>query len=199
MPTLDNETKACLEILKILDETLDDENWEKTLFLRGISKRLHDVRDRFSKNLGLEELLKEIEQTENGSTVATQQQNPEVYIALYQAQGNDFRKWGVLLESLAKHSISRPVYKSEEDVKAAIRAKEFKVNDAYVVVRVQADHILSPIGGKPLLDRFGRELLTIKENAIQIANIVRFVHVTGQYRYVGKMLIRQPGTEDTLR
>lgn len=191
MASLNEETKANLEILKALDEAISQGPWEHNLFFQGIGKKLHDLRDKFQQELGLEEA----NLTTNQSTevdVTTQSNQPvEVYISLYQAEGTNIRKWLGVVTSVIGHSVSRPVFKSEVDIQAAIRAKTYKQNDAYIAVKVQAEDIMRLSSNQPLLDREGRELLMLREGAVKLSNIVRFVHLSGDYIFQDGVLIKQ--------
>jgi intracellular multiplication protein IcmQ len=189
MTSLDDETKANLEILKALNEAIEDGPWEHNLFFRGIGKKLRDARDRFQRELGLDELLKE--ESVQASVAESDQQFTEVYISLYQSEGANIQKWASVIGSLVGHSISRPVYKNEEDIQAAIRAKDYKINDGYVAVRVPNALILKPYGDKLPLDRFGRELLILREDAVQLDKILYFVHISGRYILSKGTLIKQ--------
>lgn len=188
MASLDDETKANLDILKALNEAIEKGPWEHNLFFRGIGKKLRDARDRFQRELGLERLLK-VEETEE-AVDEVDQQFVEVYISLYQSEGANMQKWASVIGTLAGHSVSRPVYKKEEDIQTAIRAKEYKLNDGYVAVRVKTDCILKPYGDKPPLDRFGRELLVLREDAVQLSNVLYFVHQSGRYTFERGVLVK---------
>jgi len=188
-PELDDEAKANIEILKALDDVIQKGPWEHNLFFRGIGKKLRDIRDRFENELSLGEL---IDQLENKSpAAATTEQFLTVYISLYQADGSNIQKWASVISSLEGHSISRPVYRNEEDAQTAIRSKEFKLNDGYIAVRIRQEHILQIPGGKISQDKLGHELLVLREDAVHIKNILYFVHQTGRYTLHNGTLIKQ--------
>lgn len=193
MALSDDEVKKCLDILKALDEAIAQGPWENSLFFRGVGKKLCDARERFIADLELEEVIRAAA-TPESSTPTQPVLDPkftEAYIALYQAEGNNIVKWEGMLSSLAGLSVSRPAYQNEEDIMAMIRGKAYKINDAYVAVRVLKDYILKPTDDTPPVDRFGRALLTLREGAIRGENIVRFMHVSGQYKFVNGKLIKQ--------
>ncbi len=189
MVSADDETKANVEILKALNEAIEKGPWEHNLFFRGIGKKLRDARDRFQRELGLDELLRAEEMQVGG--MDANQDFAEVYVSLYQSEGANMQKWASVIGTLAGNSISRPVYKNEDDIQAAIRAKDYKINDGYVAVKVRTAHILKPYGDKPPLDRFGRELLVLREDAVQLEYILYFVHLSGRYIYSRGILIKQ--------
>lgn len=190
MVSLDEETKANLEILKSLDEALAKGPWEHNLLFQGIGKKLREIRDKFQNELGLENAQTEASISARQETLP-QTEFIEVYISLYQAEGVNIRKWSTVVTALVGHSVSRPVFKKEEDIQSAIRAKTYKLNDAYVVVRIREEDILKSPTGQPILDREGRELLMLREGSIKLANIVRFTHASGEYIYQDGSLIKQ--------
>jgi intracellular multiplication protein IcmQ len=186
MPLSDEELKANLVILKELDDLLASGPWERNLFFKGIGKKLKDARDRFVQELGLEK-------TETTSEIP--QELPaadyqDIYISLYQAEGTDLKKWQVVVNSLAGYNVTRPVYRSEEDVKASINTKAFKQNDAYAVIRIRKDDIKKITDAAPK-DRLGHELLVLRENAIKLENILRFVHMNDEYHYKNGILSKK--------
>ncbi len=185
---MDEETKANLEVLKALNKAIEAGPWEHSLFFQGIGKKLRDLRDRFQQELGLDELATAAKAS---SANADQGKYIQVYISLYQAEGANLQKWGMVVNSLAGHNLTRPVYKNEEDIQSMIRAKNYKVNDAYIAVRVRVEDLYQTPGDAPLVDRFGRELLMLKENVLRLENIAYFVHLSGHYLLNDGILVRQ--------
>lgn len=187
MASLDDETKANIEVLKALDEAIEKGPWEHSPFFKGIGKKLRDLRDKFQQELGLDNI--DIFQLETISI--DDSQYTEVYVSLYQAEGTNIRKWLSVIVSLAGLVVSRPIYKNEEDIKAAIRAKEYKQNDGYVVVKVLKEDVMPLTDDNPRLDKEGRELLMLREGAIKLQNIIRFVHMSGEYLFTNNTLVKQ--------
>jgi len=193
MALSDETIKKALDLLKALDDAVTHGPWEESLFLRGIGKNLQNVRNQYVHDLGLEEFLKEsTNSTVVDSSLESAGEFAEVYISLYQAEGANMSKWAVIVSSLAQISISRPIYKNEIDIDATIRSKAYKVNDAYVVVKVRNTDIITPPEGKVPVNRYGRELLILRENAVRPENVTRFVHVSGQYYFANGILHKNP-------
>lgn len=182
-----DELEASLKILQALDETIAKGPWEHNLFFKGVGKKLLEARERFVRELGLED------HTENKTEIVDESAKTftEVYVSLYQAEGTNISKWQTVVNTLAGYNLTRPVYKKEEDIQKAIRSKEFKQNDAYVVVKVLTSDIMPPLTEKPPLDRHGHELLVLKEGAVHQENISRFVHSSGDYIFSNKVLIKK--------
>lgn len=191
MALTDEEVQKSLEALKALDKAIEGGPWDKSLLLRAIGKKLHDARERFIEDLDLKEILEKSSASQEIAQPSLQNADfLEVYVSLYQAQGTNLQKWAAILTSITQLSITRPIYKNEEDIKASIRAKDFQANDAYVAVKVRQTDVMKSPEGKTPVDRFGRELLVLKENVVRPENISRFVHLTGEYRFVKGVLIK---------
>lgn len=182
----EQEIQAALEIKKILDEGIAAGPWQGNLFLKGIQKKLEEIRNDFVTKVGLDHH----EQMANDLLAASSCENTEVYIALYQSQGSNMNKWQEVVVSLVNYAMGRPIYSNETDVRAAIRLNDRNLNHAYVAVNVHSDAILSDEkGGRT--DREGRKLISLSEAAIQLKNIVRLVHATGQYKLIRNFLVKQ--------
>lgn len=184
----EQEIQVALEIKKILDEGIAAGPWQANLFLKGIKKKLEELRDNFVIKVGLDQHHK---QTANDLLAAESCENTEVYIALYQSQGGNMSKWQEVVVSLVNYTMGRPIYCNEADVQAAIRLNDRNLNHAYAVVKVHGDAILSDTTDLVRTDREGRKLISLREAAIQLKNIVRLVHATGQYKLVRNFLVKQ--------
>lgn len=183
----EQEIQVALEIKKILDEGIAAGPWQANLFLKGIKKKLEELRDDFVTRVGLDQ---HHEQISNDLLAANSCENTEVYIALYQSQGSNMNKWQEVVVSLVNYTMGRPIYYNEVDVRAAIRLNDRNLNQAYVAVKVPSDAILSDTD-LVRTDREGRKLISLSEAAIQLKNIVRLVHATGQYKLVRNFLVKQ--------
>lgn len=177
-------------ILKALDDALANGPWDESNFLRVIGKNIQEIRDN---------LISEIEKNSEGSTRFGSKQNSrqiersgqrEVFIALYSSDGAQIPSWERILTNLPRQIISRPIYADEEHVKYLIKSKENKVNEAYVVIFINESDILTVSSDKIPLDKFGKQLMSIKDRALNMDNIVRFVHISGTYTYSKGHLIK---------
>ena len=184
----EQEIQVALEIKKILDEGIAAGPWQANLFLKGIKKKLEELRDDFVTRVGLDQ---HHEQVANDLLAANSGENTEVYIALYQSQGCNMNKWQEVVISLVNYTMGRPIYYNETDVQAAIRLNDRNLNQAYAVVKVPRDAILSNTTDLVRTDREGRKLISLSEAAIQLKNIVRLVHATGHYKLVRNFLVKQ--------
>ncbi len=179
------------EILKILDSLVSSSGWDSSMFLRVINKSLQAIRDDFSAKVDAVYHLGQNEITSNlANRVAIRTGQQEVYVSLYSSDGENIQSWERIVVNLPKHTVSRPIYASEEDLNQMIRHKENKINEAYVSVCVNHSDILS-IGDKTPYDKLGKPLLTLKDRSITLQNINRFVHVSGVYFFDHGRLIKQ--------
>lgn len=184
----EQELKLALEIKRILDEGIDAGPWQANLFLKGIKKKLEELRDSFAAKIGLDQ---HNAQVANDLLSENSGENTEVYIALYQSQGGNLHKWQEVVASLVKYTMGRAIYKNESDVQAAIRLTDRNLNNAYAVVKVSLDAIIIDSEGQVRTDREGRQLIRLHETAIQLKNVVRLVHATGQYKLLRNFLVKQ--------
>lgn len=173
---MDENDEVYQQVLKSLDEALQEGPWDKSLFLRATGKKLLELRNNFANEIGLAEVDSAKKSAQQTDEIAPG--TAEVYILLYSAEGNNLKRWQNLLSNLENYSVSRPIYRNEDDIKKLIRTKASKANDAYACVRVKESQIL-PAEAK---DRLGNSLLNLPERAIQISNLTRFVHISGIYR-----------------
>lgn len=184
----EQEIQVALEIKKILDEGIASGPWQNNLFLTGIKKKLEEIRNDFVVKVGLDQ---HHEQMTGDLLAASNADNTEVYVALYQSQGNNMNKWQEVVTSLVNYTMGRPIYFNEADAQAAIRLNDRNLNHAYAVIKVPSDAILTGANDIPRADREGRKLVSLHESAIQLKNIVRLVHATGHYKLVRNFLIKQ--------
>jgi intracellular multiplication protein IcmQ len=188
----EDQKKLEEDLIKAFDEVIKDERWERSLFFRNIRKGLGDARDYLKKELGLTQEVEVPPPTpqEIATSAALPEGIIEIFISLYAAEGGSVNRWETILSSLSAHSISRPIYKNEQDIKDIIRGKDYQQNDAYVVIHIREAEILKPFNNKTPVDKAGRELLVIKEGAILPQNISRFVHFGSEYVYKSGRLIK---------
>lgn len=167
------------ELLAILNELLEAGDWESSLFLKVASKRIRALRD--ETQILLEQAT--TQRSPQASSDVLREGYMNVYISLYQADGNDIKKWQNTLKGLAVNNVGRPVYPNDEHVKAGIRARGNQPCEGYATVQIKVSDIIKMPDGRTPKDRYGNELLTVRENAVSLDNIKEFVHANGQLYY----------------
>lgn len=178
------------DILQAFDESLASGPWDKSNFLRVIGKNLKEIRDKFASQAYSEDPAKLKMQATLANRVAMRAGFQEIYVSLYSTNGGNMAAWEKIIYNLPKQMISRPIYAHEEDVRAAIRHKENRINEAYVAIYVNQSSLLSLAADKLPTDKLGKPLLTLKDRAIDLHNIVRFVHLTGIYEWRDNRLVK---------
>lgn len=181
------------KILKALDDAIETGPWDKSNFLRLIGKGLDKIRNEFSERVSAAQETEVDAFTKLHNKMAAAHENAqqqEIFIALYCSQGTQLRLWERILANLPRQVVSRPVYEKEEDALHKIKASTNRNNEAYVGVYISPQKILPQQPGKELQDRFGRPLLYLLDNAVQIEHMTRFVHISGEYFYNGRRLVK---------
>lgn len=170
-------------ILQSLDDALEKGPWEKSSFLRVIGKNLQEIRDNLSQEIEKSFASSEAVLQKNEGRPRLQKDQKEVFISLYSTDGTHMISWERILANLPKQIISRPIYSDEEGAQTHIKSKENKFNEAYVAIIVNESDILKLSVDKTSVDKFGKPLLALKDRAILLENVSRFVHVSGDYHY----------------
>jgi intracellular multiplication protein IcmQ len=178
------------EIVKALDEAIADGPWDSSNFLKAIGKKLGDVREKLISYLQEQGIDSEALTFKAMNKMVLRANQQEVYVSVYSADGRVLSTWERILANLPRQIISRPIYAEEADVQAALKHKENKENEGYVVIYINASDILTLPEDKTPKDKFGKSLLTLKDKAIRLEDVVKFVHISGSYNYQNGRLTR---------
>ncbi|MGM9452638.1 Dot/Icm secretion system protein IcmQ [Legionella bozemanae] len=178
-------------ILKALDYAIQNGPWDKSNFLRSIGNRLIGIRDNFVKKINerSQEQIRADAHLANRLALRSGQQ--EVFVSLYSSDGSNLQSWERIIANLPRQMISRPIYANEEQVQALIKSKENKQNEGYVAIYINETDIIHLSADKTLMDKLGSPLLTLKDRALNVDNITRFVHLSGNYKYSRGRLIKE--------
>lgn len=190
---MDKDLEIKRRLVVLLDELLEKDYWQDSLFLQAAEQEIRGLRAKIVADSQLMALLGE-SQLVKQPVKSVSANLLQVYVALYQSDGNNFTKWAQMLSAISSLSISRPIYRYERDIKSCMRGMEKKLNHAYAIVSVKSEDILSDAGNPPK-DRNSYELLMIKERAIQANNIISFLHLTGRYTFENGTLIHQENVD----
>ena len=162
------------KLTSIIDNLLDTGDWGSSLFLKASASRLRELRDEAEimshKHDHHAAMIKE-----NAELTIIPSGHIQVNIFMYQVDGTNLQSWLRAIKSLAESKIVRPAYKSEEYVQAFIRSKtSAPESHGYITVYVKEDdfYTINPVP----VDFLGHELLTLKEKAVKMENIIKFVH-----------------------
>lgn len=187
---MDQDTEHNLELIRALDKAIANGHWEGGLFFQAAGKKLRDLSERLKKELNLDDQNMP-SATEMIDYVKQKSGLVETFIGVYCAEGSDIRRWESVLGSLPKQVVGRPIYKREKDIKDIIATKENQVNDAYIIAYVTEMDILKPsFRDKAIVDRFGHELIRLKDNTLKVENITKLIHLSGEYTFRNGKLTR---------
>lgn len=193
MPLLDNDPTFNKKLITILDNVIEKGHWDDTLFLQATGKKLREFRERLKNELNVsnkEEKPPSSQLHRYRKETKADQTSLLVFILIYCAEGTNLRQWEHVISSLATHSMTRPIYKNEADVQAVIRGKPNKQHDAYVALSITENDISPPFSTKIPVDRYGNELVVLKEGVVHQNNIEYFVHASGRYIFQNGKLVR---------
>lgn len=177
------------DILKALDEAIEKGPWDSSNFLRVIGKNLVNIRDEFANLVGAGNAQLKAE-SHLANRIALRSGQQEIFIALYSSDGSNLQTWERILSNLPRQVISRPIYADEIDAKEIIKTKENKQNEAYVAIYINQTDILPLSPDKVAMDKLGKKLLALKDRALNLENISRFVHLSGVYRFERPHLVK---------
>ncbi|MFT3742027.1 MAG: Dot/Icm secretion system protein IcmQ [Gammaproteobacteria bacterium] len=180
------------EVRKLLTDAIDTAlvqgNWESSLLFKNMHKRLLAMRafvvEQLTEAAPAEETL--LEKVDDDAFWLENGYQP-VYLALYQTDGHKLNNWNGALASLKNYCVSRPAYIQEEHVSELVRSKRSR-NEAYIKVWVKSEDVVTTTA---MIDRFGHEVITIKENSARAENIIKFYHDNEEYRFKENQLILQ--------
>ncbi|HHF7365763.1 TPA: Dot/Icm secretion system protein IcmQ [Legionella bozemanae] len=178
-------------ILKALDYAIQNGPWDKSNFLRSIGNRLIGIRDNFAKKINERSQAQIQADAHLANRLALRSGQQEVFVSLYSSDGSNLQSWERIIANLPRQMISRPIYANEEQVQALIKSKENKQNEGYVAIYINETDIIHLSADKTLMDKLGSPLLTLKDRALNVDNITRFVHLSGHYKYSRGRLIKE--------
>lgn len=203
MDSKSEQRKTARNLLDALDETIEKGPWEKTVFLGAIGKKLKEVRFNLKNRLrfldpSFEEVTQETAAIQTINTATSGEpavhspaaDQTEAFVSIYNAEGINLLKWEKILLTLEKQFVTRPVYATEKEMRAVMRTKINRRNDAYISFYLLKTDITPPKDGKAPLDRQGNALLLLKDTALKLQNINRFYHESGIYSYQNNTLTR---------
>lgn len=181
-------------LAQLISDLLATGNWDASLFLRTAAQKLQKIQSdaealakRFEKKIVPEGELVHQNKLKQGYII--------VYISVYQSDPYNLSKWETTLKSIREYSITRPIYRSQDHVAEAIRSKQ-GTNEGFVSIYIKENDIIPPYAGKTIQDRWGHELLTIREGCLLPENIIEFVHVGRRYSFKnGKLLLKSDITQ----
>ncbi len=177
-------------LVKALNEAIDSGAWDKSNFLKAIGNNLNELRDDFLAQLGTPSQAQLKAESRIANQTALRSGLQEIFVSLYSSDGGSIQSWEKILTNLPRQMISRPIYADEEDIKAIIKTKEHKQNEAYVAIFINKEDILQLSTDKIALDKLGKTLLSLKDRTLNLENVSRFVHQNIVYKFDRNRLVK---------
>ncbi len=184
------DLKAMQELVKALDKVLGVGDWQESLFLRGVEKKVRDLRTEAAELVNKLSAEMNVKQPGGGARSASTVDSfmETVFISIYQHDPNDLRKWEKTLKAITEYSVTRPIYRVEDHVQEMIRARPDPTREAYIAVDVKTADIIKGLAGKASADKSGHELLAIRDGGVLARHVKRFVHTGKVYEFVNGSL-----------
>ncbi|HBI21196.1 MAG TPA: Dot/Icm secretion system protein IcmQ [Legionella sp.] len=177
-------------VLQALNDAIEQGPWNESNFLRVIGRNLHEIRDGFIKKIEMQGQVHQGVSPYLIKQMALRHGQQKIYVALYSSDGTNIGSWERIIANLPHQMISRPIYAHEADVKAMIKSKENKINEAYVTIYISPQDILPLPADKMPVDKLGKQMLTIKDRTLHLDSLDCFVHQSGVYRYLQGRLVK---------
>jgi len=158
-----------------LNNLINRPEFNNSNFLKQIHKKIKEISDEFDQVVE-SVYLKAVDVPAH----LQQEQHPDsqlVYVSVYSSDGNNPSSWERVLTNLPKQYINRPIYTNEKAVQTAIKAKSNLDNEGYVAVFVDKKDIINTNEK----DKFGYELISLKDKALNLDKVKFFWHKSSQY------------------
>lgn len=183
--TLESRLVLSRQLLSIIDQLLEYEDWGDSPFINQLLKPTRAKR---------EELIKFIE--ENGDKLPDDvwqkpvcpEGSQEVYALLYQAKGEDMQGWENQICDMHRNAVSRPLYATVEAVEKCIRLRGNQSTDGYVLLFLPENYLQS--GESDVKDKYDQGLLQLRKTDLQPSFVQAFFHQGQIYRLQGNKLVK---------
>ncbi|MDF1757696.1 MAG: Dot/Icm secretion system protein IcmQ [Legionellaceae bacterium] len=182
--------KTAKDFVSALDKAIASGSWDETNFVLILGKKLRAMRDDVAQQVQQSEGDSELNSGYLARQLAMKESHVEVFVSLFSIEGVKLQSWEQIVINLRRHMVSRPVYATEEEIISIIKTKEKKINEAYVSIFVKEEDILKIRSDKVPVDKLGQKMMVLKDDAIALENINRFVHLSGEYRYSRGRLLK---------
>lgn len=164
------------KITEAINAVLAAGDWSNSIFLKTAAVKLRELLVKTDQLLHLG--MKTEGATDGSDKIVQHRTIPagycQVFILLYQAQNTDLQGWYHTIRTLIDYSATRPVYKEEACAREFIRSKTSGIEcNGYAVVNIKNDSFYNV--EQPPVDVYGHLLFILKENSVQLENIVEFV------------------------
>lgn len=159
----------------IIDNVLAVGDWNSSLFLKTSATKLQELRARIKNLCGDVDLNGSVVKVDEIVDVVNHMVGyTRVFILVYQVDGANLQGWERTIKTLVEYGGTRPAYKEERYAREIVRSKVSGIeHNGYVIVNIKDDACYQV---DQQVDALGNQLVALKEGAIQLGNVVEFVH-----------------------
>lgn len=175
----------CRHLIGSLDAVLSSADWDRSSFLRYRLSSLKKIRNHARQ---LQNQLAGLLSSHDVHPDKLSENETQLYVSLYQSNGQDLKQWAAQLASISSHMIGRPIYQHEKDIQRAIRQKCVQGSESYAVVKIDRSKIMDASQSQRK-DRWGNSLVNVMTDAVQSDQIIEWVHLNKHYHYSNQQLI----------
>lgn len=195
--TLKDRYQLCCELLQGLAAVCEESSWSESRLLERIVqpvRKTYAALESLKVNLG-KELSEEgapvcsrglAWMREPGREVNGDTDLMTVYVALFQMDPDNMQKWTEQLHSIDRALVTRPVYASEDAVKASIRARKNQECVGYACIEIPKKLLLK--GAEQRTDRLNQPILSLTNGRVGIDSVRYFMRAGVAYRMRGEIL-----------
>jgi intracellular multiplication protein IcmQ len=172
-------------IQEILNKLAQSPNFSQSTFLTLIQKQLIQLSEDFNQAVQNTYFVEE-------ATPQLEQELPNhelVFISIYCSDGSNLSAWERVISNLPKQYISRPIYLREQDAQKMAKSRPIVINEGYVAVYVDKNAIFETGSDMVMQDKFGNQLLSLKDRAIDLKKVSFFWNSSKQYSLKEQALI----------
>lgn len=195
--TLKDRYQLCCELLQGLAAVCEESSWSESRLLERI---IQPVRNTYSTleslKVSLDKELLGVSAPARSKALGWMQRAVGdakadtdlmvVYVALFQMDPNDMKKWSEQLHSIDRALVTRPVYASEDAVQASIRARKNQECVAYACIEIPRKLLLK--GVEQRTDRLNQPILSLTNGSVDVGSVQYFVRSGIKYRMQGEIL-----------
>lgn len=188
--TLEARVVLTHQLLQIIDDLLQADDWESSPFLKQLLRPTKELKEQLLQFL-----------SENEGLVDSGSWSPrvcmpgyrEVYLLMFQSDGESLNAWEDQLTDISSILASRAMYPTRDSIERVLRLRGGQDSDAYAALHIPSDFIMSL--DEPNQDKWGQEILTLKSDNITSKCIAYFVHLSVTYDFVESRLVKVSDSE----
>ncbi|MBT4884658.1 MAG: type IVB secretion system protein IcmQ [Legionellales bacterium] len=179
------------QIIENLDVLIENKDWESSLALKVIQGRIVTYRDSLAQEID-EWQVSSGERCSVTNSISPKLADDEaaIFICLYKNFGDNIQLWERSLVNFSDNVLGRPIYSCEKEAQKFISGKVNREPEGFIEIWVKKDMLISMPPEKTLHDKYGSELLSLKQAALMQEKIMYFTSGVGdKYSFFNNKLV----------